>query len=439
VEASINGGIAKNSVARVLGSNKNKSKFLGEFNICLRSEMKASPHQLSNHKIAFWTDAPPTIHQAHGNHGIARHLAKALAGNAEVLLTRKYRRSISKREIVAAACGINVQLYPDVSALGLKRIAPSVASAIDTSLFKIYASFISARIKRKGIKRIFVLLGADTWFLPNVLCMQKWGFDTELYLVDDIEASARYGHNRVVANKARVWLQQALIRSRKVWAISETFAEHLTSQFGIEANWLPIPSSEPPPDLQAAGPAPGEVSSIVFSGGLNHLYIEPLRVLYEEIDLHNQRSIDQPRLTLDLLTYSQPSAFLDSLPHRKWVTVAQGLSLPERTVRMSKALALYLPYSFEEVEKHMVSTSFSCKLLEYFTVGRPILVYGPEYASIPRYFRQQNLPLCATNRRQLREFLTNLRNKDMTDLLQAYKGVWTRLHCPESIRARIFA
>jgi hypothetical protein len=393
----------------------------------------------TNDRIAFWTDAPPTIHQAHGNHGIARHLAKALDGNAGVLLTRKYRRSISKREIVAAACGINVQLYPDVSALGLKRIAPSVASALDILLFNVYAPLTTARIKRMGLKRVFTLLGADTWFLPNVLSMQSRGFETDLYLVDDIEVSARYGHNRIVADKARHWLQQALTRSRKVWAISEAFAEHLTCRFGIDANWLPIPSADPPPTVQAAGPAPGGVSSIVFSGGLNHLYLEPLRVLYEEIDLHNQKSNGQPILTLDVLTYSQPDRFLDSLPHRKWVTVAQGLSLPERTARMSKALALYLPYSFEEVEKHMVSTSFSCKLLEYFTIGRPILVYGPAYASIPRYFREQNLPFCATNRRQLREFLANQRNQDMSKLLRAYKGVWTRLHCPEAIRARIFA
>jgi hypothetical protein len=389
--------------------------------------------------LCFWTDAPPLIHNAHGNHGIARHLAQSLSGDTQVLLTRKYRRSIRECEIVSAASGVPVRFYPDISPIGLKRVAPVLSSALDVLIFKLIAPILSRELKRQGIKRLFVLMGADAWFLPNVLCMQNQGFETDLYLVDDIEVSARYGHNRAVSDKAPVWLQRALNQSRKVWAISEAFAEHLARRFKIEAHWLPIPSSDPPPGVQSAGPAAGEVASIVFSGGLNHLYLEPLRELYEEIDMHNKQCREREALTLDLLTYSQPTAFLDSLPHLKWVTVSRNLPLAERTVRMSKALALYLPYSFEEVERHMVSTSFSCKLLEYFTVGRPILVYGPDYASIPRYFREQNLPLCATNRRQLRDFLANMRNQGTSELLPAYKGVWTRLHCPEAIRAKILA
>jgi hypothetical protein len=422
----------------VLGSYKSESKILGKFNLHLRMAMKAVPRPSSKEGIVFWTDAPPTIHQSHGNHGIARHLAKALAGNAELLLTRKYRRSISKTEIVAAAGGIHVQVYPDVSASGLKRVAPSVACALDNMLFGLCAPLISARIKRMGIKRLFVLLGADTWFLPNILRLQKYGLETDLYLVDDIEASARYGHNRVVAEKAHKWLEQALTQSGKVWAISEAFAVHLARRFQIEAHWLPIPCSDSPPRFLRARSASGEARSIVFLGGLNHLYLEPLRVLYKEISMRNERYCGQQPIILDLLTYSQPMEFLESLPDTKWVKVAQNLSLPERTARMSNALALFLPYSFEEVEKPMVSTSFSCKLLEYFMVGRPILVYGPEYASIPRYFRKEGLSFCATHVDELREHLQTIVENDGVKFLDRYREVWSKYHSSEAIRKRLF-
>jgi hypothetical protein len=326
-----------------------------------------------------------------------------------------------------------VCFYPDTSSTGLKRLAPALSSALDVRIFAGYAPVLSRALRRRGIGRLFILLGADPWFLPKVSFLQKRGFQTDLYLVDDIEASAMHAHNRVVANKSRQWLSQVFKASSQVWAISEAFTNYLAHRFGVDARWLPIPSAEPPPDKQALGPGPDACASIVFSGGLNHLYLEPLRILYDEIDAFNKRNVGGKPLRLEVLTYGGAAKLLGMLPHTKWVVVSENLPLYDRLQRMKRALALYLPYSFEEAEKQMVSTSFSCKLLEYLTVGRPILVYGPPYATIPRYFRKEGLPFCATHVDELRAHLRTLSTGGGTNFLECYREAWSKYHSPKAI------
>jgi glycosyltransferase involved in cell wall biosynthesis len=47
--------------------------------------------------------------------------------------------------------------------------------------------------------------------------------------------------------------------------------------------------------------------------------------------------------------------------------------------------ALFLPASFEERERHDVSTLFPSKLADYTAIGLPILVWGPRYSSAVRW------------------------------------------------------
>ena len=82
----------------------------------------------------------------------------------------------------------------------------------------------------------------------------------------------------------------------------------------------------------------------------------------------------------------------------------------------------------------MVNTSFPTKLVESFTAGRPILVCGPSYASVPRYFHENNLPLCAGSVAELETALREIERHDNLRLIEQYEGVVRRFHSLLSIR-----
>ena len=82
----------------------------------------------------------------------------------------------------------------------------------------------------------------------------------------------------------------------------------------------------------------------------------------------------------------------------------------------------------------MVSTSFPTKLIESLTAGRPILVCGPAYASVPRYFREYDLPLCARSLDGLETTLHDVEQQDRVTLIERYKATIRQLHSPRSLR-----
>lgn len=385
----------------------------------------------------FYTDGPPSPDFAHGNHGIAKYFIKILAGDLGFVLTRRYRNAFSRASIESACSGVPLILHPDTSGWGLRRFFPAVAAFVDILLFAFWLPGQKKKFQRAGIRRIFVLCGSDAWFLLNVWLLQTLDIPTEIYLVDDIEASARHGASR----RLRPWLQPLLAavikRSATVHAISPGFVEHLNERFGCRAQWLPLPSLSAPPAAELFRACTGEKRHIVFIGALNHLYVDALRDLYEEICRFNAEGNRDYKLVLEIISYGSAEAFLTSLPNRDWVVFFHKLPDTEMHRHLSSAYACILPYSFKPEERLMVSTSFSCKILEYYACGRPILVYGPAYASIPRYFCEENLPLCATNREELKAALTNLEAWQKAELLAHYSEVWKRHHSPEAIRANL--
>ena len=224
----------------------------------------------------------------------------------------------------------------------------------------------------------------------------------------------------------------------KVWTISEGFAEYLNRKYPVEARWLPVPSALEPRKRPIAHWAKDEVKRcIVFCGGINALYEEPLRDLYAEIVEFNTSNTEGITYFLELLVYGNPEPFLATLPDRRFILLRVGAGTEVRLKRMSSASACFLPYSFGENQRTMVTTSFSCKILEYYASAVPILVYGPAYASIPRLFRGENLPFCAISRSELRRNLHSLNQAEAQNYQAAYNDVWWKLHSSEAFKRRI--
>jgi hypothetical protein len=391
---------------------------------------------MSPSSLVFYTDAPPLLEGGSGNSGIAVEIINSIRERLACVLTRKCRRSISLNAIHDACEGKKLVLHPDASGYGIKKISPFVGSVLDFLIFALWI-FFSKNIPSKE-KDWFILCGADCWFLLHILLLQKLGISTHIYLVDEIEASAKHHQPKWV----RFWIRPALAlvlkNSASVFAISEGFVDYLKSEFQCEARWLPLPSQNAPVAPVILPSATKSTRNIVFIGGLNYLYLIALKDLYEEICEFNSNSNGMPPWILEVLSYCPPESLFSLLPDQKHLFFHQNLPTQERILRMSQASACFLPYSFSESERVLVTTSFSCKILEYFTSSSPILVYGPAYASIPRYFIKENLPVCTTNRNELKQALHKLDAIRGSDYLVKYYAAWKKHHSPESFKNNFF-
>jgi hypothetical protein len=387
------------------------------------------------HKILFYSDAPPLVEGGHGNHGIARNIVRALDGRCGLVLARRFSRRIRKEDIREASAPAPVHVFKDVSGLGFRRLLGLMSDVLD--LFALF--FQLPTIRRKAVSqscgRTLILLGAkpsSLWFIP---ILAKLGLPVDVYLVDDFEESARKRGKRLLARLIPLMEKRCLRKADRVFVISEGYSEHLKKKYGIASRFLPLPVPMPPADFRPLG-TPNPLSrTVVFTGGLNFLYTTPLRELYEVVTEWNEK---KPfKIFIHVLTYQNPDAFLETLPDRRYIRVDQNLPVEQRLNILRESWACFLPYSFEDDEKIMVSTSFSCKIMEYYEAGRPILVYGPSYASIPRYFRDYGLGILVTDRKGLADGLEALEKMDEQRVVSAYGELWKKLHSPESFCARL--
>lgn len=271
------------------------------------------------------------------------------------------------------------------------------------------------------------------------MLLQNLGIATHIYLVDEIEASAKLKEPIWVQSFVRPMLARVLENSDSVFAISEGFVDYLKSEFQCRAKWLPLPAKHSPAVQKMQLSSIKETRNIVFIGGISSLYASALKDIYEEICIINtSQKSGVPLLFLEVLSYGTSESIESLLSHQNFLIFRQNLPSQDRIRIMSESVACFLPYSFLESERTMVSTSFSCKILEYFESGSPILVYGPAYASIPKYFIQENLPLCTTSRRELRQALLDIDSVSKSDYLEKYQFAWKKNHAPSSFREKVF-
>lgn len=376
----------------------------------------------------FYTDAPPLLEGGHGNHGIAHQIIKAAPSKWAFVLSRKFRYSISRPSIQSACEGAKLILHPDISGYGLKKIFPRTSGLFDFLVFALWIFFNKdIRLKKRNW---FILCGADYWFLLHVLFIQKLGIPTHIYLVDEIDASAKNDLPKWILFWMRRTLSAVLENSKTVFAISEGFVDYLENKHRCTANWLPLTVSKQPTAHSVAMGKSKREKKIVFIGALNNLYLSGLKDFYEEIDAFNSNHWRQQTWHLEVLSYNPPNRLLELLPHSKYLVFNQNLRASERALSLSQASACFLPYSFSKNDELIVSTSFSCKILEYFSAGCAIVVYGPIYSSISKYFIKESLPFCTSSKKELGQVLHDLDSINDSDYLQKYRNVWMRNHSP---------
>jgi len=388
---------------------------------------------IAEFRFAFWTEAPPLLNNAIGTSSIARQVLECLQHNIPLLITSKLRRKNTISEIRTASAVKNIFFCPDISWTGIRRFFPRIADIIDLILFIINLPFLRSSLKQSGSHRVFALFGADGFSLWKVLALTFLGVPVDIYMVDDLEESAKKNDHRLLLLILPGLIKICLLHCSCIFTISPGFSEHLKLRYNIESVPLFLPHPIPPKKICPYNAQKNKTRKVTFIGALNFLYESSLILLYNIILSHNDKYPDQP-LNLQIVTYSNPSAFTNKLPNFTACSIYQNVDHKILSEMLNASWAVLLPYSFEDAEKIMVQTSFSCKILEYFQSGRPIIVFGPANASIPRHFLQNQVPFCASSPNELQLVISELLTTESDNTVkinEAYLNLWKKFHSPE--------
>jgi hypothetical protein len=380
------------------------------------------------------SDAPPLKEGGHGCSVLAWNWMDAVGSELKFVVTRRLNSGLSAKEI-AADFNVPSVIYPDLSRLLIPARVNWIKSVAEVLLFALWMPYICSRVRASGADRVFAFFGGGTWFLFIAKWLAAWSkLPLDIYLVDDLEESARLARQTYVAKLAR-WLEPKVLgRADRVFTISLGYAEHLRAKYGIEAEWLPVAIRQEFITRRAYERQDPDVRRIAFIGAVNPLYLGALKDLLQLIEEWNAEN-QTFGISLLILTYTSMGYVKAELGDSKFLEVRFRPCRREFEQRLQSSWAIFMPYSFSPDVRLMVSTSFPTKLVDCFPAGRPIVVYGPPYGSVPRYFETNQLPLCANSLSGLKAVLRDVEGHDTLALMQSYQAVIQRLHSPSRLRA----
>jgi len=392
--------------------------------------------EFSTPTFVLLTDGPPLRTGGHGCHVLAWNWMAIVGQQLKLVVTRRLN-PVASVAAMRADLPVPSVFYPDLTACPFPRRAQAIKSMLEFGLFLLWLPRVACAIRASGAERLFAFFGGNSWFLlVTWLLARVTRLPLDVYLVDDLEESARHGGQPSLARWTRWFEPRLLRRAERVFAISPGYVDHLAAKYRVRAGWLPviIPAGER--IHRPYQPSQPDVRKLTFLGAVNPLYLEALRDCLAVIRDWNRQKSDY-KMCLSLLTYADPSWLTRELGAGPELEIVFRCGETEFARRLRTSWALFLPYSFSAEVRVMVSTSFPTKLVDSFAAGRPVLVYGPPSASVPRYFVENGLPLCVTRREDLMAGFQEIASHDTPQLIEQYEEVIRRHHNAEAVRRLI--
>ena len=225
------------------------------------------------------------------------------------------------------------------------------------------------------------------FFIAAALAARITGIPYVLFVHDDwvfMQSEASY-LLRYVAGSVFHWIVRG---AGHVYSVSWHMQEWLASVHGV-ASEVQLPACEPHhTEVLAAKSALGELK-IVFAGTFSGANEDTVNLMVEIIKHDDLKKYGIASASLTF--YTGPTS--DELKRelggdhlcirfRPWV------AQPELPAVLASADILFLPFSFLESQRVVVSRSFPSKLADYLASGTPILMVGPDYADIVRYAKE---------------------------------------------------
>jgi hypothetical protein len=381
--------------------------------------------------LAILSDIPPIKEGANASFAMAWNIANAVGKENGILITRSLHRNYRKK-IINNESPIETVFYPDCSLIGLRKYFESLRYLLDLILFFFYLPVLLFKIRKYNIQKTIAFSYNHWIFLVNA-----WLFKIvtrrplELYLVDDLESSARHKGKTIQATLARISQRFLLNKYDKVHLISEGYIDFIYENYKVRGSLLPVVLRS---ESCIYSEHFSEFKDIAYVGSINYLYMDSLFEIAEA--LTNDTELRDKKFRLVIYSNHIPLA-VRMLSDNYSVVCAEALSNEDLSENLRKAYACILPYSFSDEYKTMVSTAFPSKISDYFASGRPIIGYAPNYSSVSQYFIKNKIPLLCTKKEDLTQTFKNIHLNDNKELIDKYKDIIANYHSRSSFVKKI--
>ncbi len=249
------------------------------------------------------------------------------------------------------------------------------------------------KIKQTNSNWIFCPCGVNPYDLGRGVELSKaCGLPLAVYLVDDFVSGAVLSGNKDhfdVANRdIPIWLKYA----KQIFVISEGLQQRIKSMYNLESVLLPLPydSFFNATNLENKK----KRDQIMFVGNLSHFYVDGIKEIAAVIKSINEEHNCDLKLRFTIPNTVEIKKVIGDY---EFIISECFNDINAMYYEISQSLLCYVPYSFKEEYKEMVSSSFPSKILDMLAAGRFVVVYGPEYSTSISYFKQNNLPFVLYN------------------------------------------
>lgn len=244
------------------------------------------------------------------------------------------------------------------------------------------------RMIRRESKQVILTIADGHFFLAAALAGRVAGIPYVLIVHDDWVAVVRRSYH-VLKYVARPLFRAVLRGASHVYTVSPAMRQAFRKEYGVDSE-LQLPAVGPLREGNVYGAEIKESSrfEIVYAGTGTGAVAGALQML---VDVVRSGKLAEQGIDARFTLYTMP-------PDGEWkhahgwdhpaISVNGWVSQAELACALRRADALFLPFSFDSVERPWVEQSFPSKTADYVATGRPILVLGPPYSSIVRYARE---------------------------------------------------
>lgn len=222
-------------------------------------------------------------------------------------------------------------------------------------------------------------------FVAAYLAHRLSGAPLVVYEMDEWRSSlVGGGINGLISRTLERLFHRHILRSaRTTWTMSEQMAKKLHGRFGVETKVLPacVEVDRYARGHQGQRASQGEFR-LLFTGSIYTPQAGAIRNVLRAIQT-------MPDTQASLIIYSSQSE--EEIAQQgvtgSRLSVERAVPIEEIPDVLATADALLLPFSFDNHQQAVVSTSLPSKTADYLASGVPILVHAPPYATVTRLAR----------------------------------------------------
>lgn len=299
-------------------------------------------------------------------------------------------------------------------------------SGLENIFFVLDIFYEVFKLRKRGVNRIFIPLGADYHELQRAYIIKKiFGLDISVYVVDDFvdyQRNILNNDNKIIEKKIVTYLSAM----NNIFVISDGMRKRIYKLAKKNSTILPLPYEYVEIEKTTCNE-----KYIMFVGNISGLYLEGLQDIAEIIDQINTEKNANIKL---LFTYKNVSEVKRILGNYKCIISNRVDGEGLLRMEMNNSLFCFMPYSNSKEYYLMQNTSFPSKLVEYLASAKSIVVYGNNNNSAISYFKKNNIPyvIRGRNKDALKEIVLYHLKKDI-DYSIEYSSLIKSMHSNKQI------